>query len=147
MLTRELAVLLMAIVPGVELRGAIPVAIALGMNSAEAFWVSYAGSLVPAIPVLVFLPPLLAQWRRSNFMAPVAGWITRRAHHKGRNLNRYSLWGLLIFVALPVPSTGVWTGSMIAAVLGIPPKRSLIAIALGNLIAGVLITIFMDRIL
>lgn len=145
-LTRELTVLLTAIIPGVELRGAIPVGMALGMGGVEAFSISYLGSLIPAIPVLVFLPPLLNHWRRSRYMAPLAQWLTARAERKGRTIDKYSLWGLMLFVAIPLPSTGVWTGSMIAAVLGLPPKRSLIAIALGNLLAGAIVTIFMDRI-
>lgn len=145
-LTRELTVLLTAIIPGVELRGAIPVGMALGMGGIEAFSMSYLGSLIPAIPVLVFLPPLLSRWRRSRFMSPFAQWITARAERKGRSFNSYSLWGLMLFVAIPLPSTGVWTGSIVAAVLGLPPKRSLLAIALGNLIAGVVVTIFVDRI-
>ena len=145
-LTRELTVLLTAIIPGVELRGAIPVGMALGMGGVEAFFMSYLGSLIPAIPILVFLPPLLSRWRQSRIMAPFAGWITARAERKGRRFDKCSLWGLMFFVAVPLPSTGVWTGSMIAAVLGLPPKRSLAAIALGNLVAGALVTIFVDRI-
>lgn len=145
-ISRELTVLLTAIIPGIELRGAIPVGMALGMGGLEAFFVSYIGSLIPAIPILVFLPPLLTRWRGSRLMAPVALWIMNRSRRKGLSIEKYSLWGLLFFVALPIPSTGVWTGSMIAAVFGLPAKRSLMAIAIGNLLAGALVTLFLDRI-
>jgi uncharacterized membrane protein len=132
--------------PGIELRGAIPVGVALGMGSIEAFVVSYLGSLIPVIPIMVLLRPVLQVCSQINFTRPLGRWITERTRRKGRHVERYSLWGLFILVALPLPLTGVWTGSMVAAVLRLPGKAAFAVIAAGNLVAGGLITVLMDRV-
>jgi len=143
--TRELTVLLTAIIPGIELRGAIPVGLALGMGGMEAFVVSYVGSLIPVIPIILFLGPLLSLGRRIRLARPMAEWLTVRTHRKGRQVERYSLWGLFLLVAVPLPLTGVWTGSMVASVLRLPIKPAFAVIAAGNLVAGTLVTLFVDK--
>ena len=143
--SRELTVLFTAILPGIELRGAIPVGLSLGMGRMEAFVVSYVGSLLPAIPVILFLAPLLALCSRIRLISPLAQWLTIRTHRKGIHVKRYSLWGLFLLVAIPLPLTGVWTGSMVASLLKLPLKPAFAVIAAGNLVAGVLITFVVDK--
>ena len=113
--SRELTVLFTAILPGIELRGAIPVGLSLGMVPLEAFVVSYIGSLLPAIPIILFLAQFLVFCSRIRLTRPLAQWLTTRTHKKGRQVERYSLWGLFLLVAVPLPLTGVWTGSMVAS--------------------------------
>jgi uncharacterized membrane protein len=138
-----LAVFLTALLPGIELRGAIPLGMAFGMGHVESFIVAYLGSIAPSLPVLLLLTPLLDWLWTTRYLSKVADWIERRTLKGQKHIRRaYYFWGLLIFVAIPLPGTGVWTGSMIAAVLRLPVIPSFLAIALGDLVAGVIMVTF-----
>ena len=138
-LKNELMVILTAALPVVELKGAIPVGLATGLGIWESFICSYIGSLLP-VPVLLFSLNLL--WIiciKPNLFKRFARWLDRRTKQKLHQVQRYSLLGLFIFVALPLPTTGIWTGSMIASFLKPRILPSFIAISLGNLVAGLII--------
>ena len=127
-----------AAVPVVELRGAIPAGIAAGLDPWLACGAAILGNLlpVPFITLLVF--DLL---RKHPFFAPKIDALERRAHLKGRLVRKYRLLGLTLFVAIPLPGTGAWTGALVAAFLNIRLRNALPAITLGVLIAGGLVTL------
>lgn len=132
--------LLISVLPGVELRGAVPLGVSLGMSPFEAFLISYLGSLLPAFPAMVLIRPLVQACYNSPKFRRFGGWLVRRSLGHGRQVQRYSALGLFLFVALPLPSTGVWTGAMIAGLLNMRARVALPAIAAGNLIAGTIVT-------
>lgn len=138
-LADELIVAFTAALPVIELKGAIPTGIALGLNKWEAFISAYIGSLLPVPILLFFFRPIMTYLHRTRVFRRFAGWVYSRTRHKGYKIRQYSLLGLFIFVAIPLPTTGVWTGSMIASFLKLKISHSFIAIALGNLVAGLLI--------
>lgn len=130
----------MAMVPVVELRGAIPLGIAAGLPPALACTTAILGNLVPA-PLIILLARRAADFlRETRFFGPKIDWLERRAHLKGRLVRKYRLLGLVILVGIPLPGTGAWTGSLVAAVLNIRMRHALPAILLGLVIAAAITT-------
>lgn len=129
-----------AMIPVVELRGAIPLGVAAGLPPALACAAAIAGNLVPA-PLIILLGRRAADFLRGTaFFGPKIDWLERRAHLKGRLVRKYRLLGLVILVGIPLPGTGAWTGSLVAAVLNIRMRHALPAILLGLVIAGLITT-------
>lgn len=129
-----------AMIPVVELRGAIPLGIAAGLPPALACAAAIAGNLVP-VPLIILLGRRTADFLRgTRFFGPKIIWLERRAHLKGRLVRKYRLLGLVILVGVPLPGTGAWTGSLVAAVLNIRMRHALPAILLGLVIAAAITT-------
>ena len=124
-----------AMVPVLELRGAIPVGVAAGLPPAVACAIAILGNLLP-VPLIMLLARRAADWLRGTaFFGPKIDWLERRAHLKGRVVRKYRLLGLVILVGIPLPGTGAWTGALVASVLDIRMRSALPAILLGLIIA------------
>lgn len=138
-----LAVLVIGAIPISELRGAIPVAMGVyGMGPVEAYSLSVVGNLIPVVPLLLFLEPVSGYLRRYRIFDIFFTWLfsrTRRNHTE--NFEKYGLLALTLFVAVPLPVTGAWTGCAAAFVFGIKFRQSFPAIAAGVLIAGIIVTV------
>ena len=133
------AVLLSSVLPIIELRGAIPLGVGMGMGLWETFILAYVGSCLP-VPILIFFfKPIMAWLRSRKVFKPFADWVHRRTERRSSSVRKYSLLGLFVFVAIPIPTTGVWTGSMIASFLNIRAKHAIPVILAGNLVAGILV--------
>lgn len=125
-----------AMVPVLELRGAIPLGAAAGLPLGEAAAIAVAGNLVP-VPFIILLGRRVANWLRgTRFFGPKIAWLERRAHLKGRLVRKYRLLGLMILVGIPLPGTGAWTGALVASVLDIRMRHALPAIFAGLLMAA-----------
>lgn len=137
-----LAVMVIGALPISELRGAIPVAMGIyGMGPLEAYFLSVLGNLIPVVPLLLFLEPVSEYLRRYRIFDIFFTWLfsrTRRNHSE--SFEKYGLLALTIFVAVPLPVTGAWTGCAAAFVFGIRFKHSFPAIAAGVMIAGIIVT-------
>lgn len=138
-LKAELMTLLASTLPVIELRGGIPFGMALGLAPLDSFFFAFLGSLLPAPFILLLIRPVLKRLSHLRFGV----WLDRKLHikataHSGK-VKRYGWLGLAIFVAVPLPGTGVWTGSLIATFLDIRFMKAFPAIAVGNLIAGIAI--------
>lgn len=130
-----------AAVPVVELRGAIPAGAAAGLNPWLACIAAVIGNLLP-VPFIILLVRRVFDWLRKHpFFAPKIDALERTAHLKGRMVRKYRLLGLTLFVAVPLPGTGAWTGALVAAFLDIRLRHALPAITLGVLIAGSIVTL------
>ena len=135
-------VLLMAMLPVVELRGGLPAGVALGLPIPLSFAASLLGNMLPVPFVILFARPVF-QWVRAHIPA-LGSFVTKletRAYAKSKNVKKYEAWGLLIFVAIPLPGTGAWTGALIASVLNMRLKRAVPVIFLGVIIAGSIMTV------
>lgn len=140
-LTTEIKVLLMSMLPIIELRGAIPVGMAMGMSPVHAFITCYIGSILP-VPVLLFAIRPVFKWLKGTiFYDKIIHKLIHRTLNRSYYVDKYGFWGLFLFVAIPLPGTGVWTGTLAAVLLDIRFKTAFPAIILGNLIAGSLIMI------
>ena len=125
-----------AMVPVIELRGAIPVGIAAGLPPAVACVTAILGNLLP-VPFIMLLVRRIFDWLRdTQFFGPKIVWLERRAHLKGRIVRKYRLAGLVVLVGIPLPGTGAWTGALVASLLDIRLRNALPAILLGLVIAG-----------
>ncbi|HLB69681.1 MAG TPA: small multi-drug export protein [Candidatus Methanoperedens sp.] len=137
-----LAVLLIATLPVFELRASIPVAIfEYGFDPFTAFYISIIGNMIPVIPLLLYLEPVSNFLRRWKIWDKFFTWLFSRTYHKHNvRFEKYGSIGLAIFVGLPLPATGVWTGCAAAFVFGFKFKNAIMAIFAGVLIAGILVT-------
>ena len=127
---------LTAMVPVVELRGAIPLGVAAGLPPAVAAVTAMAGNMVPVPFLLLLLRRVFRLLRGISWLGPRIDALERRARLKGRTVKKYRTAGLVLLVAIPLPGTGAWTGALVADVLAIRMRTALPAIALGVVIAG-----------
>lgn len=133
---------LISMLPVVELRGGLPAGVALGLPIPLSFAASLLGNMLPVPFVILFARPVF-QWVRAHIPA-LGSFVTKletRAYAKSKNVKKYEAWGLLIFVAIPLPGTGAWTGALIASVLNMRLKRAVPVIFLGVIIAGSIMTV------
>lgn len=139
-LSNELLIFIISLFPIVELRGAIPVGFVLHMNPWLIYLLSVLGNLLPIPFILVIIRPLVQWFLKTKYLRGFGLWLEAKVNkHKGK-VEKYEFWGLCLFVAIPLPGTGAWTGALIAAFLGMRMKRALPSIALGVLIAGLVMT-------
>ena len=136
-----LSVFGLAMVPVFELRGAIPVGVAAGLPFWTVFLTAFLGNLLP-VPFLILFTRRVFEWLRtkSALLERFVSRLERKAAAKEDLLKKYELLGLCILVAIPLPGTGAWTGSLVAAVFDIRLKHAFPAIALGVLIAGIIVS-------
>lgn len=132
---------LISLLPVVELRAGLPAGVAMGLPIPAAFLAALVGNMLPVPFVILFARPLF-RWIRAHIPA-LGKFVTKlesRARAKSREIRKYEAWGLLLFVAIPLPGTGAWTGALIASALNMRLKRAVPVIFLGVVIAGVIIT-------
>lgn len=135
-LTIEFTVLLTAALPVIELRGAIPVGISLGLSPFHAAILSFIGSMIP-VPILLFgIRPVFNYLKKIKRFKNTIEKLTSRSIGKSGRIQKYGFWGLILFVAIPLPGTGVWSGTLAAALLDMRFKLAFPAILIGNAIAA-----------
>lgn len=134
---KELCVFFCSMLPIIECRGAVPLGAVLGLPWWQTALLSIAGNLLPVPFILLFIKAML-KWMaecRIKFLNRIAAWLNRKIEkHKG-TIEKYSYLGVLIFVGIPIPGTGAWTGTLIASVLGLEGKKSFLAAIGGVLMA------------
>lgn len=138
-LSLELTVILTASLPIIELRGAIPIGISLGLSPVHATILSFIGSMLPVPFILFGIRPIFKYLKETKLFNKLISSITDKSLNKSARIQRYGIWGLFLFVALPLPGTGIWTGSLAASLLDIRFKWAFPTIFIGNLIAGFII--------
>ena len=167
-LPKEIYVFLISMLPIIELRGAVPVGAAIGLPFYLNYIVAVIGNILPVPFILLFIPKILDLMERVKIFRPIVKWVREKADkYKGkiirneefedersphpsaeptpspRGRQKATLKGgafiaLMMFVAIPLPGTGAWTGSLVAALFNLPKRSSMLAISLGVLICGVI---------
>lgn len=140
-ISKELFVFLVSMVPVVELRGAIPIAMGYGIPTFKAYAIAIAGNLVPIPFIIAYMKPIFGWIKRHTFLKNIISKIEKRTEKKADKINKYSLLALWLFVAIPLPGTGAWTGAMIAAFMDMRVKKAFPAIALGVVTAGIIVAV------
>ena len=129
--------MLVSMLPVIELRGGLPFGVALGLPYYLAFPAAVIGNLIPAPIIIIYIRRIFELMRKQlpwlNFLVDK---LERKAHLKGKKVQKYQYVGLWLFVAIPLPGTGAWTASMAAAFLGMRLKKAMPAIVMGVLSAG-----------
>ncbi|MBS5149481.1 MAG: small multi-drug export protein [Butyricicoccus pullicaecorum] len=138
---KETALFLVSMLPLVELRGAVPLGVAAGMPWYEILPICYLGNLLPIPFLLLFTERLLDWLARMPGIKGAANWYASKLNSKKEQITKYAKWGLFLFVAVPLPGTGAWSGAMIASILKMPPVRAFVSIAAGVVAAGLIMAI------
>lgn len=136
----ELTIFIVSLLPILELRGGMIAARLLKVSFLRAFLICYLGNMLPIPFIILFIKKIFEFLRRFPFFEKIITKLEAKTERNKEKVLRYKSWGLLIFVAIPLPGTGGWTGALMAALLNIDFKRSLPIIALGVFIAGLIMS-------
>ena len=139
----ELCVFFCSMLPIIELRGAIPLAFGLGLPWWQAYLIAVLGNLLP-VPFILLLINIVIKWMANSkvkFFNKFANFLLAKVEKNRERIEKYSFWGLCLFIAIPLPVTGGWTGSLVAAVVGMKPWKAFISALLGVLLAGAIVTL------
>ncbi len=129
----------MAMLPVMELRGAIPIGISWGLHPLDVFTLCVIGSTLPS-PVLILSFRHILKWiKKHKHLYKIGYYIDKKLNKKGKSLKKYKILGLICFVGIPLPSTGAWSGAMAASLLKLSMKEGLIGIFIGNIMAGIIV--------
>jgi len=140
---KEVIIVGMAMLPILELRGAIPWALKFApqIPLVKTYLLAVGGNFIPVIPILLLLDPVSRFLRRASIFDRFFRWLFARTRRRGKLIEKYEAIGLTLFVAVPLPVTGAWTGALAAFVFGIRFRWAVVCIGLGILLAGVVVTL------
>ena len=136
-----LAVFIVSMFPIVELRGAIPLGVGLGLDFYKVFAVSVIGNMLPIPFIIMFIRPIIEYMRKTKTFSKFANWFEQRTMDKSDKITKYEMLGLFIFVAIPLPGTGAWTGAALAGLMNMRLKTSVPSIFFGVITAGIIMTL------
>ncbi len=137
----DLIIFFISMLPVLELRGGLIAAKLLGVEFVRAFIICYIGNIIPVPFILLFIRKIFQFLRDKRGFAKIIEKLEIRSMRKSEKIKRWRDWGLLVFVAIPLPGTGGWTGALIAALMDIRIKKSFPIIAIGVLIAGIIMSV------
>jgi uncharacterized membrane protein len=138
---KEIVVFIISLMPILELRGGLIAASLLGLDPIPSYIISVIGNIIPVPFILWFINSILKWMRESKHFSGIAKWLDEKVNkHKGQ-IEKYGFWGLVLFVGIPLPGTGAWTGCLIAAVLNMDKKKSFFAAMIGIFMASIIMMI------
>ena len=137
----ELIIFFISMLPILELRGGLIAAKLLGVEFVRAFIICYIGNIIPVPFILLFIRKIFQFLRDKKGFSKIIEKLEIRSMRKSEKVKRWRDWGLLAFVAIPLPGTGGWTGALIAALMDIRIKKSFPIIAIGILVAGIIMSV------
>ena len=140
-MAKHLYTLFISMLPIIELRGAIPVGAASGIPWYTNYLLCCIGNMLPVPIILLFVGVVLNFMKKIKYLDKIAFWVEEKADKHKDKVIRYATWGLFLFVAIPLPGTGAWTGSLIAALIKMNKKTAFLSVLGGVLCAGVIITL------
>ena len=138
---KELFVFLISLMPILELRGGLIAASLLGLNPITSYIIAIIGNIIPVPFILWFINSILDWMRKGKKLSKVAKWLDGKVEkHKGQ-IEKFGFWGLVLFVGIPIPGTGAWTGCLIASVLEMDRKKAFIATMIGLIMSSIIMMI------
>lgn len=140
-LNKDFVIFIVSMLPILELRGGMVAATLLDIELFRAFVICIIGNLLPIPFVLLFLQFVFDLLRKWSFTKKIVDWFEKKVLSKREQIDKYGYWGLLLFVGIPLPGTGAWTGSALAVLLGLSRKKSFIFIIFGVLLAAIIMSI------
>lgn len=141
MLKKYILLFLVSMLPIIELRGAIPIGVGYGIDLWLCYVICVIGNIVPVPFIIFFGKQILYKLAKLKRIGRFFQKIINRADEKAKTIGKAEFWGLLFFVATPLPGTGAWTGSLIATILQMRLKKAIPAIALGVVLSGVIMLV------
>lgn len=137
----ELCTFIISMIPVIELRVAIPIGQGMGLGFWSCYIISVLGNMFPVPIILLFVRSVLNWMKGIKYLDKIALWIEHKGHKHSKKVTKYATWGLCIFVAIPLPGTGAWTGALAAALLDMRMKKAFPFIFAGVAIAGLIISV------
>lgn len=138
---KELIVFIISLLPILELRGGLIAAALLKLDIVRSFIICFVGNILPIPFIIYFITPLFDKLKKTRLFSGIVNKIEKRAMNKKDKIEKLKYIGLMLFVGIPLPGTGAWTGCLIAAILGMDKKKSIIYSLLGVLMAGIIMLI------
>lgn len=140
---REILVFIISLMPILELRGGLLAAALLGLEPLPSYIISIVGNILPIPFILLLITKILAWMKNSKvkFFNKIANWLDEKVEKNKGQIEKYGYWGLLIFVGIPLPGTGAWTGALIASVLNMEKKKTFVAVLGGVVMASIIMMI------
>ncbi len=139
-LPKDYIVVIVGALPISELRGAIPLALSFGMPLAKAFWLSVLGNCLIVAPALFLFEPVTKFLRKFKIWSRFFDWVFKRTKNNSDSIQKYEALGLAIFVAIPLPMTGAWSGVIAASLFKIRFRYAFLAIVAGVICAGLIVS-------
>lgn len=140
-ISREMIVFVISMIPILELRGGLLAASVLNIDIARAIWFCVIGNIIPVPFILFLITPIFNWLKQTRTFRPLVEKLESRAMGRSEQIGKYQFWGLVLFVGIPLPGTGAWTGSLIASLLGVKFKKAFPAVLLGIVIATVIMSV------
>lgn len=140
-LNKDIIIFVTSLLPILELRGGMLAATLLKVEYARALLICVIGNILPIPFVLLFLEKILDLFKKWHVTKKIVTWLEKKANSKREQIDKYGYWGLILFVGIPLPGTGAWTGSLLAVLLRLNRKRSFICILIGICIAAFIMSI------
>lgn len=141
-MSKEFIVFLVSMIPILELRGSI---LAAGFLDSMKFLPTYiaavAGNMLPIPFILLFIKKIFTRMKKIKHIQKIPVWIEKKALSKSKQIDKYGYFGLFLFVAIPLPGTGAWTGSLLSVLLGMNQKKSFVCVLAGVLTAGLIMSL------
>jgi len=138
---KELIVFIISLMPILELRGGLIAAALLEMNMWRSFIICFIGNIIPIPLILWFITPIFDRLKKTKLFSGIVNKLENKAMKKKDKIEKLEYIGLLLFVGIPLPGTGAWTGSLIASLLNMDKKKSLIYAILGVVLAGIIMLV------
>ena len=135
---KEMVSFIISMVPILELRGGLIAASLLGIGVVKAIVICILGNIVPIPFILFFITPIFNWMKKTSLLRPMVEKLESKSMAKSDQIQKYEFWGLALFVGIPLPGTGAWTGALIAALLGIEIKKASLSIFIGLIIATII---------
>ena len=139
---RELIVFIISLMPILELRGGLIAAALLNLNIVRAFIVCFIGNILPIPFILWLITPIFNYLKKTKLFSGLVTKLENKANSKKEQIERLQYLGLLLFVGIPLPGTGAWTGCLIASMLNMNKKKAMLSAILGVIMAGIIMMIF-----
>lgn len=136
-----LEIMLLAMLPLTELRGAIPIGIAMDLNPIAVYIASVIGSTIVSIPLILTFRHILNFFRNIDIFLPLVKKVDSKIETGMKRLKSISILGIILFVGIPLPTTGTWTAAAIASILKMRIKTSLLGVLIGNMMSGIIISL------
>lgn len=138
---REAIAFIISMVPILELRGGLVAASLLGIGMYKAIIICIVGNLIPIPFILFFITPIFKFLKKTKTFRPMVEKLEKKSMSKSAEIKKYEFWGLALFVGIPLPGTGAWTGALVAALLEMDLKKAFSAIVVGLAIATSIMTV------
>ena len=135
---KELVVFIISLMPILELRGGLIAAALLGVNPVASYIIAIIGNVIPVPFILWFMNSILEWMRGRKKLSKIAKWLDKKVQKKKGSIEKYGFWGLVLFVGIPLPGTGAWTGCLIASVLEMDRKKAFLATMIGIIMASII---------